>query len=95
MFEAVVAVAKALVALGRERDYVTYGEVHATLAAAQVSPEMVEDLVTMLHDVGIGVVPDGEDDGPGGWRASADRPRNPGCPFHAVEEARWAAAVAA
>ncbi len=66
MFEAVVAAAKALVALGRERDYVTYGEVHATPSAAQVSPEMVEDVVAMLHDVGIGGVPDGEDAAPEG-----------------------------
>ena len=78
MFEAVVAAAKALVALGRERGHVTHAEAHAALSAAQASSEVVEDVVAMLDDVGIGVVPDGEDDGPGGWCASADRPRNPG-----------------
>ena len=64
MFDAVVAVAKALVAPGRERDYAAHGEVHATVPAAQASPETVEDLVAKLHDVGIGGVPDSEDDGP-------------------------------
>ena len=63
MLYAVVGIAKTPVALGRERGHVTHAEVHAALSAAQASSERVEDVVAMLDDVGIHVVPDGEDDG--------------------------------
>ena len=63
MLYAVVGIAKTPVALGREWGHVTHAEVHAALSAAQASSEVVEDVLAMPDDVGIHVVPGGEDDG--------------------------------
>ena len=50
------AAVKKLVARGKERGYVTYDEVNASLPQEQVSSELIEDTMAMLSDLGINVV---------------------------------------
>ncbi len=56
---------KRLIALGRERGYVTYDEVDALSAAHGACLELIEDLMAKLNEIGVRVVPDAEGDGRG------------------------------
>ena len=47
---------RALVALARQRGYVTYDEVEAALPPGMAPPELVEDTMAMLNDLGIPVL---------------------------------------
>jgi hypothetical protein len=61
--DTLTAAVKSLIALGKERGYVTYGELNAALPADQVSAELIEDTITTLHEMGIRLVEADEDDG--------------------------------
>jgi RNA polymerase primary sigma factor len=56
------AALKRLIALGRERGWVTHDEINAALEPGQVPSEMVEDILAMLGDLDISVV-EAEDGG--------------------------------
>ena len=45
-----------MVARGKERGYLTYDEVNTALPTDQVSPDHIEDVMTMLSELGINVV---------------------------------------
>jgi RNA polymerase primary sigma factor len=47
------AAVRKLVARGKERGYVTYDELNAALPNEQVSPDLIEDTMGMLNDLGI------------------------------------------
>ncbi len=51
---------KKLVARGKEQGYVTYEELNAVLSQEQVSSEQIEDVMTMLSEMGINLI-DGEE----------------------------------
>lgn len=60
--DALTAAVKGLIARGRERGYVTCDEVDAALPPDRASPEMVEDTMVMLNEIGIHVVEAAGDD---------------------------------
>src|SRR5271167_3256819 len=47
---------KKMVARGKERGYLTYDELNAALPTDQVSSEQIEDVMTLLSELGINVV---------------------------------------
>ena len=51
---------KKLVARGKEQGYVTYEELNAAVPQEQVSSEQIEDVMTMLSEMGINLI-DGEE----------------------------------
>src|SRR5580658_8901 len=52
-----IAVAiKKMVARGKERGYLTYDELNAALPTDQLSPDQIEDTMTMLSELGINVI---------------------------------------
>jgi len=57
------AAVKKMIAEGKEKGFVTYDDLNAALPPDQVSSEQIEDTMTMLSEMGIGVVEneDGED----------------------------------
>jgi RNA polymerase primary sigma factor len=60
-----IAVAiKKMVARGKERGYLTYDELNATLPTDQVSSEQIEDTMTMLSELGINVIESEESEEP-------------------------------
>ena len=73
VFDALTTAVKKLIALGKGRGYVAYDEVDALSAAHGAAPEMIEDLMAMLNDVGIHVVSEAED-GDGRGAAPAAEP---------------------
>ena len=56
------AALKKLVARGKERGYVTYDELNTTLPQDQVSSEQIEDVMTMLSEMGINLIESEETD---------------------------------
>ncbi|MBM3518062.1 MAG: RNA polymerase sigma factor RpoD [Alphaproteobacteria bacterium] len=68
---------KKLIALGKERGYITYDELNRALPPEQVSSEQLEDTMTMLSELGVNLVeaeeseePRGEDEEAGGPAAA-------------------------
>src|SRR5579859_7053858 len=53
-----------MIARGKERGYVTYDELNATLPQDQVSSEQIEDTMAMLSEAGVNVVEAEETDEP-------------------------------
>src|ERR1700726_1985578 len=52
-----IAVAiKKMVARGKERGYLTYDELNTALPTDQLSPDQIEDTMTMLSELGINVI---------------------------------------
>src|SRR5580658_8051688 len=52
-----IAVAiKKMVARGKERGYLTYDELNTALPTDQLSPDQIEDTMTMLSEMGINVI---------------------------------------
>src|ERR1700680_3360724 len=47
---------KKMVARGKERGYLTYDELNAALPTDQLSPDQIEDTMTMLSELGINVI---------------------------------------
>ncbi len=58
--DATTAAIKRLIARGKERGYVTVGELNAALPPEQVPSGMVEDTMAMLNDIGVHVVERGD-----------------------------------
>ncbi|MEE8371775.1 MAG: RNA polymerase sigma factor region1.1 domain-containing protein, partial [Sphingomonadales bacterium] len=52
---------KAMVAKARERGYISYTELNATLPQGEISSEKIEDIMTMLSEMGINVVESDEE----------------------------------
>ena len=74
LLDVFTAAGKRMVALGKERGYVTVDDLNAALPSDQVSSEMIEDTVAMLSDIGIKVVGRGD---PGDGEAAFVGPRKP------------------
>jgi RNA polymerase primary sigma factor len=49
------------IALGRDKGFVTFGELNELLPSTTTSPEYIEAVITALSDEGINVI---EDEGP-------------------------------
>jgi len=47
---------KRMIARSKERGYVTYDELNAALPSEQVSPDQIEDTMTMLSELGVNIV---------------------------------------
>ena len=47
---------QAMIRLGRQRGFVTHGEISAALPSQEVASERIEDVLAMLHDMGINTV---------------------------------------
>ncbi|GHA54308.1 RNA polymerase sigma factor RpoD [Amylibacter ulvae] len=61
------AAVKKMIAVARERGYITYDELNEVLPPDQVSSEQIEDVMSMLSEMGINIIEDDEvdeDDGP-------------------------------
>jgi RNA polymerase primary sigma factor len=56
ILDTINAEVKKMIALGKERGYVTYDELNAALPQDQVSSEQIEDTMSMLSEAGINVV---------------------------------------
>lgn len=56
------AAVKKMIATSRERGYVTYDELNEVLPPNQVSSEQIEDVMSMLSDMGINIIENEEDD---------------------------------
>ena len=58
---------KKMIAEARERGYITYDQLNTVLPPEQVSSEQIEDVMSMLSEMGINVIEDDEadDDGDG------------------------------
>src|SRR5476649_575727 len=51
---------KTLLALGKQRGYITYEELNETLPEDKLSSEKIEDIMSLISDMGINVVEDEE-----------------------------------
>jgi len=54
------AAVKKMIAEGRERGYVTYDQLNKVLPPEQVSSEQIEDVMSMLSEMGINIIEDDE-----------------------------------
>ena len=55
---------KKIFALGKERGYITYDELNAALPPDDVSSEYIEDITTMLSEMGVNLVENEETEEP-------------------------------
>ena len=67
------AAVKRLIAKGRERGYITFEELNAVLPPEQMSSEQIEDIMSMLSEMGIQVV-ENEDNEDGEAAAKPEKP---------------------
>ena len=51
---------KQLLAQGKQRGYITYEELNETLPEDKLSSEQIEDIMSMISDMGINIVEDEE-----------------------------------
>ena len=64
------AAVKKMIADARERGYITYDQLNTVLPPEQVSSEQIEDVMSMLSEMGINVIEDDEaEEGEAGGRA--------------------------
>ena len=54
------AAVKKMISEARERGYITYDQLNAVLPPEQVSSEQIEDVMSMLSEMGINVIEDEE-----------------------------------
>ncbi|MDG1995663.1 MAG: RNA polymerase sigma factor region1.1 domain-containing protein, partial [Emcibacteraceae bacterium] len=54
---------KKMIAAAKTRGYITYDALNEALPQDQMSSEQIEDVMTMLSEMGINVVDDAEGDG--------------------------------
>src|SRR5580700_5249962 len=47
---------QAMIKRGRQRGFVTHGEINAALPSHEVASERIEDILAMLHEMGISTV---------------------------------------
>jgi len=71
------AAVKRLIAKGRERGYITFEELNAVLPPEQMSSEQIEDIMSMLSEMGIQVV-ENEDNEDGEPAAKVEKPEGEG-----------------
>jgi hypothetical protein len=62
LLDAMTEAVRRLIARGKERGYVTYGEINAALPQEEVSTELIEDTLASLNEIGIHVVDEEEED---------------------------------
>jgi RNA polymerase primary sigma factor len=70
---------KKMIARGKDRGYITYDELNAALPPDQVSADQIEDIMTMMSEMGVNVI-DGEDPEEaqaGTQPAEAEKPAGP------------------
>ena len=51
-----------IIDLGKRRGFVTFGEIHSILPSEFVSEEEIEDLLTILRDIGVKIIDSVESD---------------------------------
>src|SRR5947209_4211419 len=56
LLDTIAIAIKKMVARGKERGYLTYDELNAALPTDQVSPDQIEDTMTMLSELGINLI---------------------------------------
>ena len=56
LLDSINAAVKKMIALGKQRGFVTYDELNAALPPEQVSSEQIEDTMSMLSESGVNVV---------------------------------------
>ncbi len=67
------AAVKKMIADARERGYITYDQLNTVLPPEQVSSEQIEDVMSMLSEMGINIIEDDEaEEGRTGGRACRD-----------------------
>jgi RNA polymerase primary sigma factor len=54
------AAVKKMIADARERGYITYDQLNTVLPPEQVSSEQIEDVMSMLSEMGINIIEDDE-----------------------------------
>ncbi len=63
---------KKMIAQAKERGYITYDELNKTLPQDEMSSEQIEDVMTMLSEMGVNVVENDEVDDSGDGKAAAE-----------------------
>ena len=53
---------KTLISKGKEQGVLTYGEIHEYLPPEIVDPDKIEEIISMVNDMGIDVIPDRDSD---------------------------------
>jgi RNA polymerase primary sigma factor len=56
LLDSINAAVKKMIALGKQRGFVTYDELNAALPSEQVSSEQIEDTMSMLSESGVNVI---------------------------------------
>src|SRR5438445_25820 len=64
LLDTIAIAIKKMVARGKERGYLTYDELNAALPTDQVSPDQIEDTMTMLSELGINLIESEESEEP-------------------------------
>ena len=54
------AAVKRMIAEGRDRGYITYDQLNAVLPPEQVSSDQIEDVMSMLSEMGINIIEEEE-----------------------------------
>ena len=65
LLDSINAAVKKMIALGKQRGFVTYDELNAALPPEQVSSEQIEDTMSMLSESGVNVVENEESEDAG------------------------------
>ncbi|MBM3560761.1 MAG: RNA polymerase sigma factor RpoD, partial [Alphaproteobacteria bacterium] len=71
LMDGAVQAVKKMIVRGKERGYITYDELNATLPPDQVSSEQIEDILAQLNEMGINVVEAEEGEATEGAAASS------------------------
>src|SRR5436305_594534 len=72
LLDTIAIAIKKMVARGKERGYLTYDELNAALPTDQVSPDQIEDTMTMLSGLGINLIESEESEEPGAAEAEEE-----------------------
>jgi RNA polymerase primary sigma factor len=78
---------KRMIARAKERGYITYDELNASLPQDQLSSEQIEDVMTMLSEMGINVVENDEEEGADRGKSSDEDGERAGVNVDAMAEA--------
>ena len=72
------AAVKRMIKLAKKRGFVTYAELNAVLPSEEVNSEQIEDILSMLNEMGINVIENEEQDDPADRRSLRGRRRGAG-----------------
>ncbi|HEY1096225.1 MAG TPA: RNA polymerase sigma factor RpoD [Alphaproteobacteria bacterium] len=72
MAEKITKAVKRMIERGKTRGYITYNQLNKTLPDDQYTSEQIEDIMSMLSDMGINVIDSEEEDEEGAADAAAD-----------------------